>query len=419
MTGTRNTGRLLTASLAIALLAGCSNSTGRRAQCASCDTHTDQASVISPVRVDPFATPRAGIASTSFSHPVKISVASPIPPISIYGDLPNTNATGQISRDSAVDYAGNVRQVTFAPEGADFDPAPAHDGSRIFFSSTRHRPTADIYVQTLGGTAVTQLTTDPAHDVMPCVSPDDSRVAFASNRSGSWDIYMMSAEGGQAIQITSDDANELHPSWSHDGAMLAYCRLSDASDRWEIWVTDVTKPASHTFLTYGLFPQWHPTENRILFQRSRDRGDRFFSLWTVDFNEGQTTAPTEVISSSVAAVINPCWSPDGRFIACATVFEPGGVGQTAGHGAPNSMPAHADIWVLSADGRARTNLTGGWRFNSMPSWGPNGEVFFVSDRAGAPTIWSLSPGQAMRVAGLANPENDPALAGAQENAGQD
>ena len=400
---TRTVGCVLVGAATVALAASCTQNA----------SHTPRVSrqsdrVIGPQHADPFA-PLAN--DDPFTHPVTIPAVAGAPPISIFGDLPNTGAATQPPSNS-LDETHNLRQVTFAPEGSDFDPAPSHDAKRIFFASTRHRATSDIYVQNVGGSAVTQLTSDPAHDVMPSVSPDDARIAFSSNRNGSWDIYVMSTDGGQAIQITSDSAHELHPSWSPDGTMIAYCRLGEASDRWEIWVADVTRPASHTFLTYGLFPQWHPKDNRILFQRSRDRGDRYFSLWTVDYQNGEATAPTEVISSASAAIINPAWSPDGRFIACATVIEPDSSQARPG---PQAIPAFSDIWLISADGRARTNLTGGWRFNSMPSWGGDGSIFFVSDRGGPAEIWSIQPTQAINVAGLGTPNQDPSMATVQDS----
>ena len=48
------------------------------------------------------------------------------------------------------------------------------------------RPNPDLYVKHVLGTAVTQLTSDPSSDIHPMLSPDGTRVAFASDRSGNW-----------------------------------------------------------------------------------------------------------------------------------------------------------------------------------------------------------------------------------------
>jgi TolB protein len=244
------------------------------------------------------------------------------------------------------------------------------------------------------GTAITQLTSDAAQDVMPTVSPDGRRIAFASNRAGSYDIYVMSASGGQAIQVTSDPGQELRPTWSPDGKTLAFSRTAEGGDRWEIWVTDVNRPGNTRFLTYGLFPSWQPGGSSIAFQRSRERGDRYFSIWTIDYVNGEAINPTEVISSAVAACINPSWSPDGEFIAFSTVVSPDSL--AANTPAPGRVsPTQADLWIVKADGSARAALTAGPAANLSPTWGPGNRVFFVSNRAGADNLWSIGSEQAL------------------------
>ncbi|MBC7771342.1 MAG: PD40 domain-containing protein, partial [Pyrinomonadaceae bacterium] len=140
---------------------------------------------------------------------------------------------GSVVQDMALDTMDSLAQVTFASQGSDFDPAVSRDGQFIVYASTQHRPTADIYMKSVNGRTITQLTADPGQDVMPTVSPDGKRVAFASNRSGSWDVYVMTSSGGQAVQVTSDPAHELHPSWSPDGTQLVFSRMGPTSGRWE------------------------------------------------------------------------------------------------------------------------------------------------------------------------------------------
>jgi len=314
----------------------------------------------------------------------------------MFGELdapPAVVAGAPVRRVTVVeDGSENLRQVSFASEGSDFDPVLTRDGRRVFFSSTAHHTRPDIFVKSIDGRALTQLTTDPNSDVMPSVSPDGTRVAFASNRSGSWDIYVMSSSGGQAVQLTGDESDELRPTWSPDGKHIAFCRMGAASGRWEIWVTEADNPGVRRFLTFGLFPDWHPTTNKIAFQRSRDRGDRLFSVWTVDFVDGEAMAPTVVASSTTAAIVNPRWSPDGEYIAVATVPDPS-------ESRRGRRPESSDIWIVRADGGGRANLTNGRSLNLMPAWGPDNAVYFVSDRNGSDNIWGTNTTQAMVAAG--------------------
>ena len=298
------------------------------------------------------------------------------------------------------DASEGLTHVTLAPEGADFDPCVARDASFLVYASTQHRPTADIYYKSNAGRTITQLTSDPGNDVMPAISPDGARIAFASNRSGNWDIYVMSVSGGQAVQITSDPAQELHPSWSPDGKRIVFCRLGEVSARWEMWVADVGSTGSTEFVGFGLFPEWCPVagtgaggRDKILYQRSRERGDRAFSVWTVDYRPGDTSSPTEIVSSPNSAAINAAWSPDGTRIVYATIDNPNDL-SAASDGTNTRLPG-SNLWMTSIDGTQRVNLTAGRFMNLMPAWGSDNRIYFVSDRTGVPNVWSVGTEKAI------------------------
>ncbi len=306
-------------------------------------------------------------------------------------------ATNEAPMGDAMD---GLIHVTYAAQGADFDPCISRDGASLVFASTQHREASDIYVKAVNGRTVTQLTADPAHDVMPTISPDGQRIAFASNRNGNWDVFVMSSGGGQAVQLTSDFAHELHPSWSPDGSKIVFCRLGEISGRWELWVMDANGTSSTEFVGYGMFPEWCPApgtgmggRDKVLFQRSRERGDRAFSIWTVDYQQGDTSSPTEIASSRESALINASWSPDGSRIVFATLNHR----DLASDSTPSGTPA-SDLWIVGVDGTGRVSLTGGRFMNLMPTWGPDQRVYFVSDRTGVSNIWSVGTDKAILAA---------------------
>lgn len=86
----------------------------------------------------------------------------------------------------------------------------------------RRRPygtgyTTDIYVKNADGsnghwvrpTAFPFLLRDPTW------SPDGTRIAFTSQRSGQYQIWTMTASGGSQTRITHTSVKEIAPAWSH------------------------------------------------------------------------------------------------------------------------------------------------------------------------------------------------------------
>ena len=98
------------------------------------------------------------------------------------------------------------------------------------------------------------------------------------------------------------------------------------------------------------------------------------------------TEQTEIITSADWAAINPCWSPDGQFIAFATVNK-----------SPQSKIEDRiwqgdDIYVIGVNGRGLIQVTA----DNQPDWQPrwsarDGRIYFVSERNGFRNIWSVRP----------------------------
>jgi Tol biopolymer transport system component len=311
-------------------------------------------------------------------------VAAPeaaLPAANIFGELPDRTTDPKAGSSEF-----GFQQHTFVDEGYDADPCISPDGKHMLFASTRHSATTDIYMQKVDGLAVTQLTSDAADDAFPTFSPDGQRVAFASNRSGSWDIYMMDRTGKNITQVTSGPAHDMHPSFSPDGSKLAYCSLN-ARNQWELWIVNLVTNERRQ-IGYGLFPKWSPQTDKdvVAFQRARNRGGRWFSIWTTEIIDGEARSITEVTVSTNAAVVSPSWSPDGKCLAFGTIVEPNSVDS---RGKPTGQQ---DIWTVNADGTGRHRLTDGKGINTSPYWSKDNRIYFVSNRSGTDCIWSVSAG---------------------------
>src|SRR3954452_12423279 len=103
-------------------------------------------------------------------------------------------------------------------------PDISPDGKLIAFSYL-----GDIYtVETIGGTA-RAITSHPAHDVGPIFSPDGTKIAFSSNRHGSYDVFVTSVRGGKPTRLTFDSATDMACGWTPDGKHVLFASTRSTS----------------------------------------------------------------------------------------------------------------------------------------------------------------------------------------------
>jgi TolB protein len=324
--------------------------------------------------------------------------AEPVTPpqVNVFGELDGiARKPGKLVGDNG------FQQHTYTDEGYDADISVDPSGKWMTFASTRDSTHPAIYLQRVDGTAVTKLTSDDSDNAYPTFSPDGKQIAFCSTRAGAWNIYVMDTEGRNVVTVTSGVNQCVHPSFSPDGTRLVYSSLGSRSNQWELWTMDVNT-SERRQIGYGLFPSWSPskTVDRIAFQRARQRGSRWFSLWTLDVVNDEAHRVTEVAVSSNAAIVSPSWSPDGKRLVFATILDPN-------RAKKSDKPARGeqDIWTIASDGTDRRRITDGIGINLSPFWSTDNRVYFISNRSGNEAVWSVRP-DVERVFTAATPKSD-------------
>ena len=135
---------------------------------------------------------------------------------------------------------GELTQLPFGEDGS--QPALAAHGQKMAY--VRARRTVDIWRADLRAAhpeeSVVKLIYSTRSQIAPRYSPDGTRIAFQSNRSGSTEIWSADAQGADPERWTSfNGPYTSSPSWCSDGRRIAFdSRVSGGS---AIYVEDVSE----------------------------------------------------------------------------------------------------------------------------------------------------------------------------------
>jgi len=219
--------------------------------------------------------------------------------------------------DISVMNADGSGLVSLTSYGADdAQPAFSPDGSRIAFTSNRTGD-AEIFVMDADGTDVKQVTSNPVfQEFDPAFSADGSRIAFASDRDGNRELYVIRVDGSGQTRLTTTATNEEDPAFSADGSRLAF--TSDRDGNREIYVAgaDGANPVRLTVDPAADYqPNFAPDGSRIAFTSERVGG-----IGRIHMMGADGSAPTLLTSSDTSSDHDPSFSPDGSKVAFAGDF---------------------------------------------------------------------------------------------------
>jgi Tol biopolymer transport system component len=161
-------------------------------------------------------------------------------------------------------------------------PQISPDGSRIAFVSDR-TGNREIWVCDREGQNAMQLTSFGGSSTgAPRWSPDSRQIVFDSRADGRTDIFVVPAEGGRPRRITDDLAEDVLPSWSRDGQSIYFG--SRRSGEWQIWRVPVGGGPPEQVTTRGGYEAFEAVDGRHLYLAKREPG-----IWRIPVGGGEET----------------------------------------------------------------------------------------------------------------------------------
>jgi Tol biopolymer transport system component len=246
--------------------------------------------------------------------------------------------------------------------------ASAADKGRIAFASDRSG-SWQIYTVNPDGSDLFQVTNLPPTDddgLFPSLSPDGRRVLFNYNAGEGPDLFVINVDGSGLQQLTTDHRS-FGAHWSPDGKTIAFSNITDF-DTVVIATMTADGSGTKTILTSivweSVFPIYTPDAKHIVF--GSQMGGLVSAAWIMNADGSHQRRLTP------AALKAQPWavSPDGRKIA--------------GYFNQDSPPAlETGIFVMNLNGSGRQSLAAGGSFHHdlYPTYSPDGKsISFVSDR---------------------------------------
>ena len=139
--------------------------------------------------------------------------------------LPSSRAAASYAAATPV----HLIASTFLNHTPDYSP----DGTKIAFASTRSG-VEEIWMAHADGSAPVQLTfLGGSKAANPQWSPDGHDILFNASKEGSSDLYLITPATGSVRRLTQDPADEIEARWSRDGRWIYFG--SNRTGRYEVY----------------------------------------------------------------------------------------------------------------------------------------------------------------------------------------
>lgn len=223
---------------------------------------------------------------------------------------------------------GPTKTVSFTTdEGTWMNLDVSPDGREIVFDLL-----GDIYLLPIEGGKARLIAGGPALDIQPRFSPDGTKIAFTSDRSGGDNLWIMDRDGSNPRQVTKEDFRLVNgPAWTPDGQYLLgrkHFTSTRSMGAGEIWMYHISGGSGLQLTKRKNDQQDQGNEIDLspdgryvyfsedmsggsFFQYNKDPNGQIYVIRRLD----RETGDIDNLITGAGGSVRPAASPDGRYIA--------------------------------------------------------------------------------------------------------
>ena len=279
------------------------------------------------------------------------------------------------------------RRISLDASGAT-EPAISRVGNRLAFSSVKFDP--NIWRIDLKGPGQkpglpSRFIASTQQELYPAYSPDNRRIAFMSQRSGTDEIWICDSDGSKAAQLTSLGGAAIYgPNWSPDSRTIAFTAAQKGmkEDIYSISANGGTPRRLTSHPAEDKWPYWSHDGKWIYFSSTRSGREE---IWKMSSSGGEAVQITRNSGDT------PQESPDGKFL----YFIKG-------------WPEAVSVWRTSVDGNQEEKVLDSIHSEGQFSVWKEGIYFFKPEKIGHSDIsfYEFATGQIRKVLTIERPVNN-------------
>ncbi|MFH1573471.1 MAG: DPP IV N-terminal domain-containing protein [Acidobacteriota bacterium] len=240
-------------------------------------------------------------------------------------------------------------------------------GTKIAYS-TRQGNAKEIYVMDYDGYDPRPFTRTGSINLFPSWSPDNSKLAFTSVRTGKWEINIYSFVDGARAPFPLFNSFASTPAIAPDGEHLVFGLRNPRGDS-DLHVSKLDGSERRNITNHPAIdgsPTWSPSGMQIAFTSDRQGTSQIY----ICDSDGANVRRIVTEGGDADA---PTWSPDGRWIAF--------------HWRPR-FGDNYNIYLAEASTGKLFQVTSGSGSNESPTWAPDSRhLAFQSNRTGGFQIY--------------------------------